>query len=273
MPYRATIFFKQRNAGWTETYWNLSTSPTQVRSRLDSLVILRAACLPNQSFIVASRVSLDDPTKDSDLRFYPGDGLQGSWPAAFPSDTASTCLTIGVRSSGNRRRKVSMRGIPDDVVTLGGTYTPDPVWAQFLAIYLQGLVNSVQGWAIRYLTNFAARIAITRMGSLVPGTCQLDFAANPNVVVNDPINIYGGGKAQAVKGTHRVLQVLTTADPWTIVINTPYNVNGYSAGAFGMKPIWALDQITAASADRISHRNAGRPFDLLRGRRSPVKQT
>lgn len=280
MPvFKCSFFFTQGGWGWSETHYTLKTDHAQALTELDTMRQFRTAILGKGSlpddqnpFLQYARVSQDDIPGDSRVAEYTlnaGTGSTGLGQADIPN----TCLLVRLEAGVLHRRSMYLRGIPDNIVTQGGQYTPYPGWTRpynAWASYMTGGIRAGGGWGIRIPLNppALAGTIIDVVQAAHSKVVNVTTAALHGLTVGNIIVIKGRNVAW-LRGRHRVIGV-TAANVFQISIDAPVGqiVNGplvYRIDPFGVIPY------DTTVAERITHRITGRPFDQPRGRRSPIR--
>lgn len=154
--YRGTFIMNGRGQGWSESYVfpldgvNVGIFASTV---MQPLAVARARLLASEYTLQAFRttkIRLADGTpvtRNSDLNIVNlgiNAGISG-WEGCQPNE----CVIVnGVSADGSREKKVFMRGIPDIVITNGGTLNnAEPIgWFSRLASFTNQLVARQAGW-------------------------------------------------------------------------------------------------------------------------------
>lgn len=261
---RITFFFKStRGYGWSETYF--STRGTLPQALLDAKALfpLRVNLLAAFSSLEFIRVSDDEFKRDSQIYAVPIGDQTTKLPLMGSSDIANTCLLCRVTSTDFIRRSLAMRGIPDDIVKDSGQYVPTGVWNGAFAAFKFALTAGA--FAIKSRTQVGAAFNIANVGLVGPtGIVTIDTVLPHGFVSGDIVNITEVRNATQVRGIQLVLGAPTTA---SFDIRVKRVVRPYGGGGKVWKVGAAITAINDIIPVRISHRNAGRPFDAPRGRR------
>lgn len=261
---RLTYFFKSvRGYGWTETFF--STRGTLTAALLDAkaLLPLRVNMLGTFSSCPYIRVSDDEQKRDSQIYSVPSGDQTGKLPDLGSSDIANTCLLLRIEATDFVRRSLALRGIPDNIVLDSGAFVPTAVFTTALAAY----VNAIKAgaFAVRSREPIGATADFLGIGNMTAnGDVTIVCTLPHGWLVGNQINITEVTGATQVRGVHKILAV-PTAESFTI--NIKRVMKAWTGGGKAYRLGYALNAITNALPIRVSHRNAGRPFDAPRGRR------
>lgn len=264
---RATFFFKDTNGyGWTETIHNNKSTLTDVLDEARSLLPLRVALLGNTANLVYIRVSDDVVFRDSQVYLVPSGDQSTRFSAAGGADPANTCLVTRLTADATHRRTLYLRGLPDACVTLSGKYTPTP---DFQNAFLQWAASIIDGfWSLKSKTRLLVPVAISAAAQTVPSGLVLVTCVAPHgLTATNGVVITGVRGATQINGTWQVLNVPT---PISFTIQLNVIMSTYVAGGSASPVGFILNPLTKVSAERISKRAAGRPFDSPHGRRRRV---
>jgi len=270
--FKCTMFFQQGTYGWSESYAQNRPDSSYIfaMAALQQLCQYRSALLGQQSSIVGQRVSDftirgDGFPKDT---LYPGTPYQGQG-----SDTPFTSLlALMFNGTYSSRKAIYWRGIPDVVVSNGGTYFPDgsPGFtnnvSQLINFLLTASGGITWGWwgrptpkplpvqVANYVTT-GTLVTVNFLGAIFPaplvGTRQSVFFSG----INSPAK-------SAINGT----QVVTVTSTTSCQLARPISVFPYVAGGLGTWASPVFQAFSNGTAERITERKAGRAFFVERGR-------
>lgn len=187
---KLTMYFLQKEYGWSETWYKDGGSEPNLDTFLDTfgvpLMLKRKAMLCPEASLTAVGASDESINGDSVLR-YLGGGQAGT--CAGHSDSPHTTVYTIVRATGaNRRKAVFFRGQPDDVVLLGGVFQAAPPGApptqgipEFISAateYLNTLRSQGWGWIANSVTaegRVENYVALPMPDGRVTLTCSAGF--------------------------------------------------------------------------------------------------
>lgn len=257
------MFASDRGYGWSETYFTNLPNHDTTLAAARAVLPARVNLLAGQSRCVFIRVSDDAIKRDSKVFPVPAGDQRSKMRYTGGDDIANTCLVCRIESGVLKRRTLFLRGIPDDIVVNGGEYQPVPAFTGSLITFTDALKNAQVG--VRSRGDFAAPVNIVNVGTVGPtGLVTITTQAAHGFALNDVVNIRGLKGAGQVRGLQQVVAVgsATTFDIRVSRVVSPYLSNGNVC-----RIVYSLPAIDNLVAVRISHHNAGRPFDSPRGRR------
>jgi len=272
MPYyKLSYEFEQGKWGWSENFYiqrdNLSLATTAATAT--PLLNARAALLGNNPAtgtanpsLTAVRISNYGLQRDSTLVYLnqPGTFAVGGMP-----DIPNTCILVSIKSkypgdpTARYRRSLYMRGIPDDMVTLGGKFVPTGLYSANFSAWCTQLFNMTAGTiAKRVDANAIMNTLIENVGADVVVTT----GAAHGLESGDIAQIYGvkpsgvfGGEFQVIKVDNNKYKILAKQ-----LVGTPTWYGSTSKAGLVFAPFDELRML------RAGHRDTGRPFDSPRGR-------
>jgi len=262
---RATFFFKDtNNYGWSETIHNLAQDLTQVMTRAASLGISRRNLLGDSARLVFIRVSDDLVKRDSRVTQIPIGDQVTRLGAATAADIANTNLVVRMETdSPIKRRTLYMRGIPDNIVTNSGRYTPDGGFANAFELWAAKILGD--SWALRTRDGTQPPHNITlALQDPATGLVTITTADAHGFALTEGILITGARGATQINGTFVPFSIPSAT---TFVIKLSQLIQPYSGNGVVRKLGYVLGAITDSQVMRVSHRIAGRPFDSPVGRR------
>jgi hypothetical protein len=267
--YRVTFFLQADNRGWTETFASSLGTVPQVSTAALILAAFRAAVLPSNVSIIGARISDILSFRGSQSINDPLFPLAGGLAAATFGNQSNDALGLKMDAAvPAAHRTFLMRNIPPQIVT-GNTYTPTPGWNFLLTQFIGALKLSSQGWAILGRTVQGPRF---NDGQQINALGVAGFAANTPFVI-------GAGTYVAV---HRVTGIAPFANRIFKLASQDLVAKTITLRRWGPRPMfpgnftftvfdYIAAPIVAVTTSFIRSRKTGRPFGLIRGRRSPVR--
>jgi hypothetical protein len=263
---RGTFFFKdQQDYGWTETIYSLQPTLDTAMAKAQLLLVKRRDLLGNTSGLVQLRVSFDDHQRDSLVYPVPVFDQTTKIPTdAEGSDIANTCLLVRLATSAVVRRSLSLRGYPDNIVTLSGQYSPTAGFRTAFVAWANELTNGL--WGIRTKDPAALTVPLDNViQNVATGEVTITTHAPFVVVPNQAITLRAIRGPNTMNGTWRVFNVI---NPTNFTVLTRTLIRPYLGGGIATVAQFNVTPINSGIVIRVSHRIAGRPFDSHRGRRS-----
>lgn len=261
---RATFFFKSSSGyGWSETLFSNVVDLTTVMARAQTLLPLRVSLNGSDCQLAFIRVSDDSIFRDSLIFSVPRDSRIGKNPDFGECDIPNTCFNVSLRAGALYRRELAMRGIPDNMVTKGGEFDPSAQWRANFTAWVGGLIAGA--WGIRAIDNTVAAVGIAGLlqDPNAPYSIGIITGNAHNLAINDEINITKLRGARQVRGRHRVFSITS---PTGFSLHTRVLIDPYTGGGLVRKVSFNVFPITSGQVMRVSHREAGRPFDSPTGR-------
>lgn len=265
---RATFFFEDDNKhGWTETIHTQKPDLTTAIAAARALADLRRNCLGDTARITYIRVSDDLVKRDSKIHTVPsGDGTTRT-TGATAADIANTAVIVRIEASPLARRTLYMRGVPDEVVTRSGKYTPTGGFSNSFDMWANDLI--INNWACRSRDGTNPLHTITDITQVAAtGVVTITTIDAHLFELNTPFVVRGVRGAKVVNGTWTPFSIPSAT---TVTIKITSLIGTYTGGGTAAKLGYILAPITDVKVIRVSHRNAGRPFDSPRGRRSKAR--
>jgi len=266
VTYRCSFFAQQKSTlrgCWSENFWNSSGSLPAVQSA--ALSLRNALNLVTGAQVFFPQLRIADATTFRNVLNIP---FPNAAPSAISSsapdaDYPSTALLIKLNASGNYSTKQWLRGLPDNVTDLSGTYQPTALFTGRLNALFKLLTDGSQTWAINVLNRANPFQPITAInGTTGTVTC--------------PAHGFAPGAKVRITGVHGLTQANGV---WTITVISAdqFSLNFWAppsvvVPALGKKPSARLQsyiQVQIASCEfvRITSHRTGRPIGLLGGRR------
>lgn len=267
---RYTYYFRAGSgqaAGWTENFWNMTDTAGPNVSRMnilrDALLLVHSATT-NINHIRWSRVG---DTVRATQSFTPPNGTTNINPmltSDIPQDYPATALLLKM-TNGNVQTRQWLKGMPDELSSFGGSFTPGRVEGGQWMSSFTALANILKdnGWCMRTRDTSKPRQDITSIS-----TAGLIVFAGPAIPFGSLVYISRPNGSRYAQGFWR------TADPGPDVIGS--HLVGFAppigtpAWGPGGKIQWVDGMntpITGAFAERVTKHDVGRPFGLLTGRR------
>jgi len=259
---RATFFFKQRKWGWSESLFSTRADRQPALDDAIAYLPIRVALNGVDTTCEYIRISDDLIKRDSLIFAPPTEDQKARSITVGESDIPNTCIVMRMQSSPTGRRTLSMRGIPDRIVTDGGLFTPGGAWN---GAFLRWRNEIISGrWGIKVKDQAQPQVNITGIAWDQPSlTTTITFDNNIGIGTGEYVQLGGQLPTNLLRGIFKV----TAAGLNFVKVRTPFLVPAYTGFAWGRKVVYSVAAITSCVALRASHRNAGRPFDSPVGRR------
>jgi hypothetical protein len=281
---KATWFFFDRNSGqgWTESWYHQTTDLPQLLLLAKDYAKERFELLGAGQAINYIRVSKDDVPNDSRV-FRNGPYSQrnviivdGKPDDGLAADNPWQTVLIRCEGTGNRRKFMFMRGVPDRIIVNppGPVIIGDPVYGQLFRSWRTLVLGKGWGWK--------ANVAFTPPGAVISalvvggGTLTVTVPAGGAPAAGIKVQFRGGDTTPKLNGTYTVLR---KTDDTTFVIafaGTGMTVVKYP----GLRPL-VEEFVTFAPAPGAgqyslniageTYRKVGRPFGLRVGRLQVAK--
>lgn len=271
MAFRVSIRLTQlagsKTGGWSENFWNSNSDLTALLPIAQALRNEIWNITGVQTVVPSARISNPDTFRQVQLVEYPTEATATAGALA-DSDYPSAALLLKLFAPGPYTTLQWLRGIPDSIITRGGTYTPQakPGYLNKMAAFLTVLMTGTNGWSIRALDRAVLAKPVTGV-NLTTG------------IVTIPSHGFGGAGSlhkvrikgfKVPKGLNAVWNV-TVLDGSTVQLNF-YTPPTTTVVPFGKAPTARLQQYTyvpiqTASIVRATSHYTGRPTELLGGRR------
>jgi hypothetical protein len=271
MSFRTTIRNVQqagdKTGGWGESFWNNTSDLTAMITLSTALRQALNDVKGNEDKLPSMRISNPDTFRLVKLVNFAG--AFGSFPSVYgDADYPSTALMLKLSAPGPYTSNQWIRGIPDQIVTAGGTYTPGgrPGWLAKMNTLLGILMSGSNGWSIRGLNRAIPRVPITGV-NLTTGvvTCPNHALGGAGAIAKTRISGF-----KIPKGLNQVWRV-------TVIDANSFQLNFYAPPAvtvvpFGVNPtsraqLFIYVPIQTAEIIRATSHYTGRPTALLGGRR------
>lgn len=263
---RVSFFFEQGAYGWSESLHNLGASYTQVVLPTNTLRDARLALLPGSAKLSYLRISDDESFRDSILL---NEAAASQSLSTVPnSDPTFTANLIRISASPKVRRSLYMRPAFQGEGSNGDRVVNDPQWLTRYTLWRNLLLDSAQGWAVRFFADSDTGLNIE---SVTNNTGALVFnIPGAGLAVDSFFKARNFSANVKINGTYRI--IAKTGDLYTV---TPNKLAGatiliYSYGK-AFTTARALLPVTGVTYIRTTSRKTGRPFASPRGRRGRVK--
>lgn len=264
---RATFFFKNNEGlGWSETLF--STRATLVDARNDALLLIpkRVNLNGNDVFLYYLRVSDDEVKRDSEIFRVPKAAQNSKDPELGPSEDAVTALDVALKAGPTQRGTVFMSGIPDNIVTAGGAFTPTATWQANFAIWAAAVTGGP--WGLKYRNTVAPFITITNMTQNgANGIVTVTTSAPHPFSAGDYVNVLQVGGATRARGVQKVIDAPTAT---TFTYRIKMIMQTYTGGGKCLPLVYLINAYTTAQVVRVGRHDRGVPFDHARGRRRVI---
>lgn len=261
---RATWFFQQLEYGWTETLWidGASLDAVPVQQAVDRYAQKRIKLSGAQTRLKYYRISLEGVFRDARGFTYPGGGLAGMTGKA--SDAPQVALLTYFRTlAGGSTRLQYLRGIWDEIVFEGGTYTPGADFISRFDDWRAQVFNDAWGW---YGVTARQQANVTAVVQDPAGTVSVTldgniFAGPP--FVGTTVRIAGVLGATQINGQ----QIITPTAANAFKTRRRISIFPWTTGGRVTNVTKGLIPVQVIAPFRIVERKVGRPSYLSRGRR------
>jgi hypothetical protein len=295
IPLKVTMFLVQSDAGWSESFY--TSQYNDVLSCLNgvlapgNLVPTRVALLPAPVVgagvrTSVARVRVNDVANPrsfirSEAPFgFPGEGTfagNGSVAETFSALILGLRYVLATTPPVSRYRQFLMRGLPEVVVNAPQTFNRNPAWVALLADFVNCLVGNPVGTGFQVRSR-GPRGNPSRILTFAPQLSGTLAIVTPTPALGPPpVGWTGSYLIRGLKqppGWAGIMPGTAPAPDGTIIVYSPRNrvrATGPTT-ALGQATIdylvWQYPNLVGALPERIVERKVGRPFNLLRGRRS-----
>src|SRR5262245_36899175 len=165
MPFRVSIRKQQlvgpRLARSSENYWKSLTSLDQVIAQTTELAQRLEAMTGSQSYVTSARISdVSNKRLVKNIRYNWG---PTSATTNLDGDYPNTALLLKLSTNDPYIVRQWIRGLPDSITSLGGTYTPEkfPGYADTVQKLLTNLGTGANGWSLRILDKNVVPVPIS----------------------------------------------------------------------------------------------------------------
>lgn len=262
--WKVTWLFSGPNVGWSETLYRSASTIADMRTEAGILASRRADMLGSAQGqqIQAARISRLEAPFDSYLLPL---GIPGGAKAdQGRPDMPWVGAMVHARAADGSAAALILRGILDGATEGPFDAVPDNAGlrAAFLA-WREGVING--GWCLRSLSKGASpRLPITAITLDATGSPVVTAPAH-GLTVGTVISWYRVRiRGACLRGRAQITDV--TADTYTIG-GHDYGEILFFEGWYRV-PVYHLSPIRTMEPGSARRRKTGRPFDLLRGRRS-----
>lgn len=262
--FRTTFFFTNLRSGWSETFY--SATATSLQTALDNSIVLadkRIGCISGPAALNYIRVSDDEVLRDS-LISIPSDRGRYNKDLVDPADAPFSAVLVRLQSGPLYRRPWYLRGMPDNVITGGGEYTPSAQWRGLLNALTIELISG--RWALKAVNKVPPPSLTTAAIPLIPFPGQWSFTF-PGAVPFTPGSRARVSGARVTKALNGVWRVVSSAGNLLTLFRADAPASGTWEPTIAVKQLnYQLFPIDQAVVRGGTHRIQGRPFDLHRGR-------
>lgn len=274
--FKVTYIFRGRRTGWTESYW-LNGANRDHSKQVDAVRLLaraRADCLATPCLIEAFRISLDDESPDALLEYEDFKPRVIKLPQLADikfDDAAEPDVALLVRCSDatrGKRKFVFMRGIPDGIESVHGTYKHDKFWDAVFGQFASALSGNVWGWMGVDTAHKVAKVPVVNVEEAAGGTTTFTFKTDLFPIGLDPnkpvkIRVSGVNVKSPANGVHVVYPV----DRRTALTVKALAPGKYHFGGIASYTPLTFIQIANVQDQKIVERHAGAPLLPSRGRK------
>lgn len=259
--FKATFFFVQHKAGWTETFYSSKDSHAAVLADVQHVVPFRVGLLGSNTALEYVRVSDDAIQGDVDTFVPPLADQKNTFVNAGSSDFQNTGMVVRLHASPIGNRSLTMRGIPDGIVDDGGKLA---MTGNFLLRFNSWTTAIINRFGIKRKDPANPRLTINSILWNQPTQrAEIGFNVPHGMVTGDFVQLGGELPAADLRGIHRVVAVGANS----VFVKAPFLVLGNLGFAWGRKVSYIVSNIIKATPLRVSSRKAGRPFGVPVGRR------
>lgn len=283
---KLTVLFQDNRSGWSETYYFQTASETAMSSQADALVAQRKLILGSGAKIIGVRAArytdVDGiPTVELTRNYrydITGQAAETTRSASTLqlADSPFTSIVYTFRTSTNRRRTMTLSGVPDNWIVRGGgeeQISFSASGAEKVATFVNYLATAPAMLVrTRLKSGVNAPKPITAINVNTDGRYAITCPDHATLDHGTVVNVTGlkGHNLTNLKGVHKVYERLSTG-VHTVNIGPRQDLGDpvYVAGAKlqVVKYGWET-AIKGGEALQISSRKRGRPFAQRRGRRS-----
>ena len=254
--------------GWTMSFWNKSTDITLVETQARELRSILDQITGSDTKIPAMTIQLVAIKRRTKSIGFPAEAVVVGAPAK-PSDLQTSAALLKLSDGGLVNVTMSMRGIPDDVIALGGRLQPAAAgWnlsVPKLRTALAGGPNVATPWVLRVQDNLQLEHTITA----IDPTTRLIRAPLHGIAAGDVVLVrVKGVKSPRTYNGQILVQGIDTNQ--LEVFNAPIDPTLPPAvfnKASLRKVIYTSADIKEVTFVRAMKRDVGRPTLVLTGRR------
>jgi hypothetical protein len=286
MPLKIVMFYRQNARGWTETYYNNSSSPSAwcnqyatglnlqnfMGMRADDVVMTEVRA----SLIGSPRVTYSVP-----LNLFSLNALDDI--TSFAQDTYGEDALVLLRSANNIPRHVWLRGLPNIFIVYSqetGIPTPPASLISSIAQYaamLQTMGLCIQNAVVPTPSSgvWYPVTSVTGSGGTLNTTSVITYANLPTLSPPYPPMYFQGVPRNLLPGFPRIITPSASITLPAPTQNVPYLYRGatevtYPPKMKGTPLSYTYPSITSAAFETYGTRKTGRPTGLPRGRASVV---
>lgn len=268
--YACRAYFSMEAAGWQEMFWGMFNTAHEAMLAWQDLLSARSFMLGSAAQVKCDRQVVERAPEDNvrdededDILIRNDTGVYKASDVDYPG----TGQDVIIRSINSHRRVFTMRGVPDSIMVQPWDTSPATgAWTDAYNVWA-GKVHPEDGgpWRIRYVDSAKPLIGITAIDTINTGGL-LVTAPGHGLVTGDQIQLVRVPCSDCrVQG----IQVVVYFSPTQFRL-PHYNVGrvGYKGGGTFRKIAWLYDNIRSLELGAAGSRQAGRPHEVKRGRRS-----
>jgi len=250
-------------AGWSETfYFKSAPQSTQLESAIRNYVTKRRACLAQNCTLVAVRQSQVEPYGPSIMDRYNEIGRAGL------NNDFSSAVLYNLRSVDNaQKRPFLIRGVPDEMCETAA-YFPTVDYANKVKAWLRAI--QTDEWYMHGIDPTPTAHKIETIVETIAPAAQVTTELAHDLVLGDLVQILRTRRDSDKRYRGAVARI--SAVNGRVISISPFTLGNCTGGRIRKKnPDRFVDiggSIEDFSIGHLTHRDAGRPFFLSRGRRS-----
>jgi hypothetical protein len=263
-PFRATMFFKDDDAGWSETHWVADAKIANIDQTLEAAKVLakkRAAMMGTGAFLTRVRVSDDSIRRDSFNRVLnlTGQAANPKLGVANPSDRPYSVILLRAESTSYYRKSIYLSGCPDiNIIQPPGPDLTVNAWQGSFKVYRQELLDH---WGFIATTRGGANPAKPIVGITNSGPFHVSVTGH-GFPVNARVRIFGTTPRTPVSGVWPI----DVIDANTFSLRGSTGAYLWEFGGFAQLYNKAVEPYTEVLINGETHHKRGRPFGQLAGR-------
>lgn len=271
MPFRVSYFTIQQTGklgGWSQNFWNSASDLSVTKANAESLYSKMGLIQGAQPYMPAYRISDITTFRNVTNVLHPGATSVPVSSSNPDADYPSTALSLKMTAALNYVTRQWLRGLPDQIIALSGTYQPSrlPGYTTKINNFFAELKLPSNGWSMHVLDRSVLPKVLT----------NVVVASGVVTVPNHGFGASGDVVKVRIKGTtgYRPLNAIwrsTIIDSNTIQLNfwTPQPSTVVIGGANPTARLqsYILVPIQNVEVVRATSHRTGRPTDLLGGRR------
>lgn len=273
MLFRCTVRHTQladiKMGGWGESFWNQASSLSDAIANTETLRNAMFRIKGNQTALPSSRITPWPPTNRQTKLVSYAVAQAPSVISGFDSDYPTQALLLKLTSGGGYETLQWLRGIPDNVITVGGKYTPENVtgYTKRMKEFLAILMDSSQAWS-QYKLNTATPTRIITSVALATGVVTAPGHGLTPIGSVKSVRLSG---FLSPRGLNKVWNVIVSSVDTLTLLGYVAPTNPNVAVSFVLaklrEQVKIPVQINEAVIVRATEHYTGRPTELLGGRR------